>query len=133
MSKNTGFVAELGVQDVQAAVEFYADVVGCELVEKAEDEQGWFWAEVAFNTSRLMFQRADMLSAEIPTITAHRGRPRAALVLRLEPVDAAKALVVRLHKAGLAVDTGPVNTDYGSYEFSFRDLDDYVIVVAGRN
>lgn len=133
MTKNTGFVPELGVRDVQATVKFYIDILGCELVEKAEDEQGWFWAEVSFNnTSRLMFERAEMLSGEIPTITAERGRPRGALVLRVEPAHAAKMLLARLQDAGRTVDTGPVNTDYGSYEFSFRDLDDYVILVAGR-
>jgi catechol 2,3-dioxygenase-like lactoylglutathione lyase family enzyme len=133
VTKNSGFVAELGVRDVEAAVTFYTSILGCQIVENAADEHGWFWAEVAFGPSRLMFQRAEMLSAELPGITAEPVQPRAALVLRIEPSSAAADLAERLTSAGRQVDTGPVKTDYGSYEFSFRDLDGFVIVVAGRD
>lgn len=134
MTKSKGFVAELGVRDVQRAVDFYVQILGCEPVDLVKDEKGVpFWAEVSFADTRLMFERADFLSGELPGVSGEFGKPRSVLVLRLEPVSSAKSLLDRLRAIPHPIDTGPTETDYGSYEFSFRDPDDYVVVVAGRD
>lgn len=134
MAKDIGFVSELGVSDVQRAVDFYVHVVGCRFVKLETDENGIpFWAEVAFSSSHLMFERTDILSAELPELSGDFGKPRSALVLRIEPISAAKTLHDRLIALSHMIDTGPTETDYGAYEFSFRDPDNYVVVVAGRD
>lgn len=134
MRKNTGFVAELGVRDIQRALEFYVQILGCKLVDVVKDDKGLpFWAEVSFAETRLMFERADLLSGELPGVSGDTGKPRSALVLRLESISSAKLLLDRLRSIPREIDTGPTQTDYGSYEFSFRDPDDYVVVIAGRD
>lgn len=133
MKKNIGFVTELGVKDVKRAVDFYVNIIGCELIDIVKDDTGPFWAEVSFADSRLMLERTDYLCGELPGISENSGKPRSALVLRLEPISTAKSLLHRLNKIERLIDTGPTETDYGSYEFSFRDDDNYVVVVAGRD
>lgn len=133
MKKSSGFVAELGVSDVKAAVEFYRDRLGCSLVEKAEDSAGWSWAELAYEGSSLMLERAELLAAELPGISAQGGDARCAMVLRVAPAEAAVKLLKGLRDAGCSISGGPVWTEYGSFEFSLRDPDGFVIVVAGRD
>jgi len=134
MSKKAGFVVELGVRDVQRAVKFYVDVLGCQLVESVPDEnEGLCWAEVSFADSRLMFERAELLSGELPGVSGEFGKPRSAVVLRVTPVSFAKDMLERLRAMQYTIDTGPTETSYGSYEFSFRDHDEYVLVIAGQD
>ena len=132
MAKKAGFVAELGVAEVHRAVNFYSRVLGCQLVDSLADEHGVpYWAEVSFAESRLMFERADLLSGELAGVARESGKPRFALVLRVEPAYTARAILERLRALQHAIDTGPTETAYGSFEFSFRDPDEYVVVVAG--
>ncbi len=134
MKKSTQFVLELGVGDIQSVLDFYVDILGCKLLEIEKDERGIpFWAEISSGTSRLMFERLDYLSKELSGVSNETGKPNFALVMRIKPVTYAKALLEKLREKECSVETGPIETDYGSYEFSFRDPAGYVIVVSGRD
>jgi uncharacterized glyoxalase superfamily protein PhnB len=134
MSSQVGFVAELGVKDVRVSVDFYTKNLGCELVDLVADRSEVpAWAEIALGASRLMFERADLLNAELPSVSKDLGRSSLALVLRTESKAAAAALLERLKELSWSIETGPTHTEYGSLEFSVLDPDRYVVLVAGRD
>lgn len=134
MQKNTGFVVELGVSDVQQAIDFYVRCLGCGHVEIAANNSGRVvWGEISFEQSRIMFEEASLLADELPGITPEVCKPRSALVLRVGNVQSAKLILEKLRERGHVIDSGPSETEYGTFEFSFRDLDEYVIVIAGKD
>jgi uncharacterized glyoxalase superfamily protein PhnB len=133
MTKGIGFVMELGVTDVQASIDFYTEHLGCHLVESVSNDSGRpIWAEVAFGDSTIMFQQADLLAEELRGISSSNQSPRFALVIRMAKASAF-AVLRHLQEISCSIETGPTETDYGSYEFSCFDPDKYVVLIAGRD
>lgn len=134
MNDKSDIVVELGVKDVKEVTDFYVNVLGCQLIQTESDDNNVpFWAEVTFGRSRLMFERIDYLKDELPGVTTEPVDPRFCVVMRVEPIAAAKELLVKIQNANVPIATGPTETDYGTFEYSIRDNEGYVIVVAGRD
>lgn len=133
--KDNAFVPELGVRDVGQHVAFYVNYLGCDLIESVQDETTGIvvWAEVGHDGARLMFQELGSLAAELPSLSGRMSEKTFAVVLRIGGIEKAEELRSRLESNGVAILTGPVRTEYGSYEFSLVDPDGYTIVVAGRD
>jgi uncharacterized glyoxalase superfamily protein PhnB len=134
MSKSSGFVVELGVNSVSDSLDFYVGTLGCTEIEVVSDDSGRkIWAEIDFENSRLMLQDLSLLCDEIPGISRHKTSNGFALVLRVGKKAAAKSLFMTLQEKRVPVNSGPVETDYGTYEYSILDPDSFVILIAGRD
>lgn len=134
MSKSSGFVVELGVKSVSDSLDFYVGTLGCTQIEVVSDDSGRkIWAEIDFNDSRLMLQDLSLLCDEVPGISRHETLNRFVLVLRVGKKDAAKSLLMTLEEKQVRLNSGPVETDYGTYEYSILDPDSFAILIAGRD
>lgn len=134
MPKPTGFVVELGVKDVNESTKFYADVLGCSILESVNDESGHtIWAEIELFGSRAMVQELGLLRGELPNIGVRDTLNRFALIIRVGSKNRAQELYDKICSAGIILNSGPIETDYGTYEFSILDPDGFVILIAGRD
>lgn len=133
MDKSMGFLPEVGVMSVSRSIAFYAAAFGAEEVESVPGEDGTVvWAEMDVMGSRIMFQEVQSLVDELPGLSAD-STGAIALVLRVEPAASARAIEEQVRSMEVTIDSGPTTTDYGSIEFSIRDPDGNVVVVAGRD
>lgn len=133
MSEGPGFVLELGVSNVDASIKFYCEILGCSVGEIVKDDNGsTVWAELKYGHSTAMLQRRDLLAAELPGVISEISANRAVIVLRVGDKSDAKSLHRHLLQVGRNINSGPVETEYGSFEFSILDPDDYVVLVAGK-
>lgn len=134
MSGVSGFVVELGVSCVEQSLDFYVEKLGCSVVESVVDGNGRkIWSEIDFLGTRVMLQDIGLLSAEIPGIAASDLTNQFALVMRVGSKETAKLLLKSLQVSSVILNSEPVETDYGSYEFSVLDPDGFVVLIAGRD
>lgn len=131
MTKESGFVPELGVKNVQSAINFYERAFGFSVVESISGgEGGIIWAEMGLEGARLMLQQMDLLADEVPGLAP--GGNSCVHVLRVSPQARARELFECASQAS-ATHTPIRVTDYGTTEFSVSDSDGHVLLVAGRD
>jgi uncharacterized glyoxalase superfamily protein PhnB len=113
----SAIIAELTVEDVDAAVYWYRDLGFAVELEGLRDEDGLQWVSLVHEGRSVWLLRADMSPFD-----ASSGSPRTSLYLQVADVD---ALYARLIERGIHVETSPQNQWYGLREFSLRDPDGY--------
>lgn len=109
-------IAELTVDDVDAAVAWYRDLGFAVELEGLRDEDGLQWVSLVHEGRSVWLLRADMA----PFDGDHA--PRTSLYLQVADVD---ALYSRVIDRGLQVETAPRDQWYGLREFALRDPDGF--------
>ena len=111
----------LNVEDVGRSIDFYQTALGASVENQWEMDGRLRWARVSFEGGALMLNTPDTVSSE-----ARREREEFSDVVLYAMCEDAPARRKGLETSGIA--TGPLHEeDYGSYEFSVRDPDGYVI------
>lgn len=128
--KRPGIVCELGVQDVKKSWEFYRSL-GFESIEVLPDENSPSWAELSYWDSRLMLQETGELVNELPGIARAPVKPSQVIVLRVGAIQDAEILHRTLTKKRISSVSSIRTTDYGTAEFTVRDPDGYIVLIAG--
>lgn len=119
----------LMVDDLPAALAFYRDTLGFEVIDTAPPEGEPVWAQTRSGGASIMLQTRASLSEELPEL---RKRPVGAtqtLFITVEDEATLDALYARAHGAG-AVIKEPYTTFYGAREFCLRDPEGYLLVFA---
>jgi uncharacterized glyoxalase superfamily protein PhnB len=114
----------LMVEDVDRTIAFYRDVLGFELLVTVPPEQGPFgWAMMRRDSVEIMFQSRSSLGEEIPALL---DAPIGASVTFYTEVSGLDDLYQQVKgRAEIVQDLH--ETFYGSREFSFRDLNGYIL------
>ncbi len=119
----------LMVDDMPAALAFYRDTLGFEVIDTAPPEGEPVWAQTRSGEASIMLQTRASLSEELPEL---RERPVGAtqtLFITMEDEATFAALYTRAHGAG-AVIKEPYTTPYGAREFCLRDPEGYLLAFA---
>jgi catechol 2,3-dioxygenase-like lactoylglutathione lyase family enzyme len=98
-------VANIATKDVDAAKRFYGDVLGLDVLM----DHGWI---VTFGTDTRMSVQIGIASE------GGSGTPVPDLSIEVDDVDAA---LVRLRRAGVAIEYGPADEPWGVRRFYVRD------------
>ncbi|MBL8574058.1 MAG: VOC family protein [Hyphomicrobiaceae bacterium] len=98
-------VANIATKDVDAAKRFYGDVLGLEVVM----DHGWI---VTYGADTRMSVQIGIASE------GGSGTPVPDLSIEVDDVDAA---LVRLRRAGVAIEYGPADEPWGVRRFYVRD------------
>ena len=113
-------IAELTVEDVDAAVYWYRELGFAVELEGLRDDDGLQWVSLVHDDRTVWLLRADMAPFD-----GDRA-PRTSLYLQVPDVD---ALYHRVIERGLQVETAPRKQWYGLREFSLRDPDGFRWVI----
>ncbi len=114
----------LMVEDVEATIKFYQDLLNFELTNSVPGPSGLQWASLRSGEVELMFQQRASLEEELP-VFAHR--PIGGSLTFYIGVDDVTSLYEKLQPgAKLAADLH--TTFYGSQEFAVLDNNGYVLV-----
>jgi uncharacterized glyoxalase superfamily protein PhnB len=116
----------LTVPDVEAAVDWYADVFDAEVVATlpADADTDYFWAQVVLDGAPLMFQQRESLEAKIPVLADRSTEGPSVLYI---DVDDARAMHEQLRSHGVDIVQPPEETDYGWRLFAATDPNGYVL------
>jgi uncharacterized glyoxalase superfamily protein PhnB len=111
------------VEDVQATLTFYRDVLGFEVLTTLPDTAPFDFAIVRRDAVELMFQSRASLSENVPALT---GSPIGASQTFYIEVSGLKDLYEQVRgRAEIVVDLH--TTFYGTQEFYFRDNNGYIL------
>jgi uncharacterized glyoxalase superfamily protein PhnB len=116
----------LMVEDVEETVEWYERVFDAAVVATlpADDETGYFWAQVMIEDSALMFQERGSLEEKLPVLEGVTLDSPMALYV---DIDDANRFYERLDRAGVEVVKAPQETDFGWRQFAVEDRNGYVL------
>jgi uncharacterized glyoxalase superfamily protein PhnB len=121
-----GVTANLMVEDVNEAVEFYRDVLGFELVMSVPEEGRYDWAMISRGGAEIMLQSRASLAGEYPLFNESGIGGSLVLYFNVTGVD---ELYERVRgKAKPVIDIH--DTPYGMREFAIEDNDGYVLTFA---
>ena len=113
----------LMVEDVQATLDFYQNVLGFQIVMTLPEAAPFDFAIVSRDNAELMFQSRQSLSENVPALT---GAPIGASQTFYIEVAGIKHLYEQLRdKVEIVVDFH--TTFYGTQEFYFRDINGYIL------
>ncbi|MCH7878490.1 MAG: VOC family protein [candidate division Zixibacteria bacterium] len=116
----------LMVEDVNAAVDWYKDMLGFEL-KMSNPESGTFeWAMLQSGEVKLMFEARASLEGELPALKEKPVGASGTFFIRLDDV---KALYDRI-SGKVEIVSGLKKTSYGSEEFSITDNNGYILTFA---
>ena len=112
--------------DVNAAVDFYRDTLGFELVASVPESGAYVFALLKSGGVELMLQTAESVVEEVPSMRGRLDGTGAALYIDVDDVRALHAALAG--RVTIIKDLTP--TFYGTLEFSFTDPNGYVITYA---
>lgn len=116
----------LMVEDVNATVAFYRDVLGFDLVTSVPESGALDWALVRRDTVDVMFQSRASLAADLPQFRDRSPGGALTFYIDLEGIDALYAQV-----AGRgAVVKDLATTFYGTREFTMEDCNGFLLTFA---
>lgn len=119
----------LMVEDVDAAVAYYRDVLGFALVQSVPEVSPFLWAMVSSGAVALMFEARTSLSQNLPAFAA---APIGATFTLYIDTDDADALYIRV-KDRAQVVIAPNTAPYGRREFALIDPHGYVLVFSSAS
>jgi lactoylglutathione lyase len=114
------------VEDVNATLQFYREVLGFEVITTVPESGTFDWAMIQRDSVPLMFQSRSSLTGEIPFFT---DRPiGASLTLYIDVADI-HALYDSV-KEHVTITQDMHSTFYGAQEFAIQDLNGYILAFA---
>ncbi|MEJ0057341.1 MAG: VOC family protein [Bacteroidota bacterium] len=114
------------VDDVNKAVEYYAQKIGFTLVASVPEQGTFNWAMVARDGVTLMFQSLESIKEDMPALQVNSKGGIGTFFIEMEGID---ELYESLKgKADIAFEIR--TTFYGKREFGIRDLNGYFLVFA---
>ena len=119
------FTVLLNVEDVSAAIAFYGELFGFEVIQKFEENNSIRWASLSKDQTQLMLNEHGERSS-------HRRRlsdSHLDVVLYIGVTDLDEVWR-RVDQKGYSPSQIEIE-DYGLRQFGFRDLDGYEIAVTG--
>jgi len=119
---------ELVVEDVNATMAFYCDVLGFESVITVPEEGILDWALLKKGNVQLMFEAQRSIIKELP---AFKDMPIGGSLLLYIDVDEVQKFYEQI-KQQVDVLREPHGTFYGAREFAIRDINGYVLLFAER-
>ncbi|MGH2514106.1 MAG: VOC family protein [Ktedonobacterales bacterium] len=128
MPTYTKLTPNLMVEDVDATVDFYRDVLGFTLAATAPDQRPFDWAMVNSGGAELMFQSRASLGGEVPILRDRDIGGALTFYVEVEDIEALFAHV----KDRLAIVVDLHDTFYGAREFAAQDPNGYILGFAGR-
>lgn len=118
----------LMVSDVNATVQFY-EQFGFTLVNSVPSEGTFDWAMMQAGDVALMFQQTENLRTEYPDLQAQQ--PGGSLTFYVGVSDVT-GLYEQLKDQPMVIK--PLHkTFYGADEFAIRDLNGFILTIAGQN
>ncbi len=118
---------ELMVDDISKSVRFYKDVLGfIPVVQVPEDNP--FFVIIKNNSAQIMLYQREKFAEEIPKF--ERLKVGGSIVIYLE-VEGIKKILQEI-KGHVKIIQQMRETDYGTSEFSFEDLNGYVWMLSQR-
>ncbi len=119
----------LVVRDVAASLDFYRRVLGLQTTITVPDQPPYVFGAVAQDNVEVFFNQQQAVAADYPDLA---NRPiGGSLTLFLE-VDDLQAVLQNVEAAGAKITMSVKDQFYGMREFSFEDVDGYVITLAQR-
>ena len=119
------FTVLLNVEDVSAAIAFYGELFGFEVVQKFEENNSIRWASLSKDQTQLMLNEHGERSNDRRRLSdSHLD-----VVLYIGVTDLDEAWR-RVDQKGYSPSQIEIE-DYGLRQFGFRDLDGYEIAVTG--
>jgi lactoylglutathione lyase len=114
------------VEDVNATVDFYRDVLGFDLVMTVPDSGRFDWALVRRDGIEMMFQTRASLSGDLPAFADRPLGGALTFYLDVEGIDA----LYRQLQARVAVVKELHETFYGTREFAIEDVNGFILTFA---
>ena len=121
-----GAIANLMVEEVDASVAFYQDVLGFELIDSVPGEEKLVWAWMRSGGADVMFQSRDSIVEEYPKFGEYKAGGALILYVQMKGIDAFYEKVKNKAKITVEMHT----TFYGMKEFALEDIDGYVLAFA---
>tara|TARA_Y100000780_G_C13585561_1_gene378548 strand:- start:559 stop:942 length:384 start_codon:yes stop_codon:yes gene_type:complete len=119
------FTVLLNVEDVSAAIAFYGELFGFEVVQKFEENNSIRWASLSKDQTQLMLNEHGERSNDRRRLSdSHLD-----VVLYIGVTDLDE-IWRRVDQKGYSPSQIEIE-DYGLRQFGFRDLDGYEIAVTG--
>lgn len=119
------FTVLLNVEDVSAAIAFYGELFGFEVIQKFEENNSIRWASLSKDQTQLMLNEHGERSNDRRRLSdSHLD-----VVLYIGVTDLDEAWR-RVDQKGYSPSQIEIE-DYGLRQFGFRDLDGYEIAVTG--
>ena len=119
------FTVLLNVEDVSAAIAFYGELFGFEVVQKFEENNSIRWASLSKDQTQLMLnEHGDRSNDRRRLSDSHLD-----FVLYIGVTDLDE-IWRRVDQKGYSPSQIEIE-DYGLRQFGFRDLDGYEIAVTG--
>jgi uncharacterized glyoxalase superfamily protein PhnB len=113
----------LMVEDVEKTIRFYGDVLGFETLTTVPGQDEIGFAIVSRDGVELMFQSRKSLSENVPALTG--CQIGASQTLYIEVSDIERLYSQLKGQVKIVVDLH--TTFYGTKEFYFRDINDYIL------
>ena len=119
------FTVLLNVEDVSAAIAFYGELFGFEVIQKFEENNSIRWASLSKDQTQLMLNEHGERSNDRRRLSdSHLD-----VVLYIGVIDWDE-IWRRVDQKGYSPSQIEIE-DYGLRQFGFRDLDGYEIAVTG--
>jgi uncharacterized glyoxalase superfamily protein PhnB len=119
------FTVLLNVEDVSAAIAFYGELFGFEVVQKFEENNSIRWASLRKDQTQLMLNEHGERSSDRRRLSV--GHLDVVLYIGVTDLD---EVWRRVDQKGYS--PSPIEIEnYGLRQFGFRDLDGYEIAVTG--
>lgn len=114
------------VQDVNASVSFYENVLGFQLIQAVPEQAPFQWAMVARGSVSFMFQTAASMQEELPQVSQREQGGSLSFYILTDEVEALYDKVMHHGEIISELHT----TFYGHQEFAMYDPDGYILVLA---
>lgn len=120
------------VQNINASIEFYKNVLGFETIMTVPEEEPFQWAMMKNDNVEIMFQSKESLP-DLPKEIAEmkKGEIGASLILYIDVPDI-KTLYKKV-KGQVSIVEDMHTTFYGTQEFAIKDVDGYILTFAQDN
>ena len=118
-------IPELMVDDMEASIYFYEEILGFEVIAKVPETGKATWASLKNGEAEIMLYAREELEKEIPMIKGRETGGGAVLYLRVEDIEKLFDEV----KTKVTVVKQLETTDYGVKEFAILDNSGYVVMV----
>ena len=116
----------LMVKDVSQTVKFYEDLLGFKLAQSVPEDEPYEWASVKAGDVELMFQESSSLRSDMPIFNDIPIGGALTLFVRMQGIQ---EIYERIREQVEVVQELNV-TFYGMQEFSFKDINGYVLTFA---
>ena len=116
------------VEDVNATIQFYREVLGFEVLTTVPESGTFDWAMMQRDSVQLMFQSRGSLSSEIPLFT--NNPIGATLTLYIDVADIHALYDSVKEHEHVTIAQAMHSTFYGAQEFGIQDINGYILVFA---